>query len=341
MRSRCILLALAACADPAAPIEPPPNVATGSLDAWQQAPALPTARANHCTAAIGDYVLVIGGNFKQGESFAKTDEIHAAKITADGTFGAWQLAGRTPSPVTECSATSDGRTLYILDGLYDNEADERQVFAAELDDTGTLAPLAAMTTLPQIAISSEASVHGGDLVMMDTVLPQDGDQTVTLRMPLAGGAWITDDWGIGFRAQAQHAFAKDFAYTIGGYKGEAGNPVSAEVFVATLGTAGARPTTALPVPTAFGEAIAVDDFVFVVGGRDQVFGAPAKTTVLAAPIQTDGSLGTWTTLPPLPIARTNHELALVGDFLVISGGAGAMGGDTNVLATRVRFPAVD
>ena len=337
MRTRCLVF-LAACADPS-PVAPPPNVATGSLDPWQQVPALPTARANHCTAAIGDYVLVIGGNFKQGESFVKTDEIHAAKLAGDGTFGSWQLAGRTPSPVTECSATSDGRTLYLLDGLFDDETDARGVFAAELDETGILAPFVAMTTLPQIAISSEASVHRADLVMMDTVLPADGDQTVTLRMPLAGGAWITDDWGIGFRAQAQYAFAGDFGYTIGGYKGDPGNPVSDEVFVATLGTASARPTTKLPVPFAFGEAIAVDDFVFVIGGRDQVFGAPA-TTVLAAPIHADGSLGAWISLAPLPIARTNHELALVGDFLVISGGAGGMGGDTNVLATRVRFPVV-
>jgi hypothetical protein len=332
----------AACTEPAS-VEPLPNLATGELGAWQTAPALPTPRANHCSAAIDDWILVIGGNFKQGESFVKTDEIHAARLADDGMLGPWQLAGRTPSPVTECSATSDGKNLYILDGLYDRDSDARQVFAAPLDDAGQLGALASIATLPQIAISSEAVVHGDQLLMMDTVLPADGDQTITLRTTLAGGGtWSTDDWQIGFRAQAQYAFSANFAYTLGGYLGEEGNPVSSEVFVAAIDDRGAlgtaRATTSLPAPTAFGEAVVVDDFVFVVGGRAQIFGGEPSNAVYVAQIAPDGSLGTWTTLAALPLPRTNQELAVVGDFLVIAGGAAGMGGDTNVLAARVRFP---
>ena len=40
----------------------------------------------------------------------------------------------------------------------------------------------------------------------------------------------------------------------------------------------------------------------------------------------------------LPMLRTNHELALVGDFLVLTGGAGTGPGDTTVLTARVRYP---
>lgn len=317
-------------------------MATGGVETWVQGPALPTARANHCSAAIGDFVLVIGGNHKQGETFVKTDEIHAAKLGDDGVLGPWQLAGRVPSPVSECTATSDGNTLYVIDGLYDTETDARQVFTATLDDAGVLSPLTSMTTLPQIAISSEAAVRNGQLLMMDTVLPQEsgGDKTVTLRMPTTGGAWTMDDWQIGFRAQSQYAFTDAYAYTLGGYSGEPGNPVTDEVFVASIGADGAigvgRPTTKLPAPTSFGEAIAVDDFVFVVGGKPAVFGE-ALTTVYAAHVEADGSLAAWATLPPLPMARTNHELVLVGDYLVIPGGAAGSGGDANVLVTRVRF----
>jgi hypothetical protein len=331
---------LLACTDSGTTV-PPPDKATGSLDAWQPAAPLPTARANHCIAAIDDWVLVIGGNHKQGADFVKTDEIHAAQLSADGVLGPWQLAGKTPSPVSECSATSDGRTLYLVDGLYDVETDARQVFAADLDDTGKLGALVSIATLPQIAISSEATVHADQLLMMDTVLPADGDATVTLRTSLAGGTWATDDWHIGFRAQAQYAFAEGFAYTIGGYKGDTGNPVTDEVFFAPIGADGVigatSATSLLPAPTAFGEAVAVDDFVFVVGGRNQVFGAAASTAVYSAHIEGDGSLAPWVPLAALPFGRTNHELAVVGDFLVIAGGADAGGGDDKVLVTRVRY----
>ena len=317
------------------------DLANGQVDAWQTAAALPTARANHCSAVVGDTLLVIGGNTKIGDNFVKTDEIHAGRVADDGTI-TWSLAGKTPSPVTECTATSDGRRIFILDGLYDRESDARQVFTAELDDTGLLGPLTSFATLPQIAISSEAAVRNGTLLMMDTLLPNEGDKTITLRTPTSTATWTTDDWSIGFRAQAQYAFTDRFAYTIGGYKGDTGNPVTTDVFVAAIGSAGAiapaRPTTALPMPVTFGEAVAVDDFLFVVGGRGQVFGAPGTTSVLAAEILDDGSLAPWQTLGALPLGRTNHELALVGDYLVVAGGAVNGPGDANVFVARVRFP---
>lgn len=330
MRTAIAMVWLTACAGE------PVSVATGQLEAWTAGPALPTPRANHCSAAIGDWVLAIGGNFKQpsGE-FAKTDEIHAARVT-DGVLGPWQLAGHTASPVTECSATSDGARLYVIDGIYDVETDGRQVFAAPFDQaTGLLGELASTSTLPSAVISSEAVVRADRLLVMDTLLPAEGDQTVTYT--LDADAWITADWGIGFRAQAEYAFSERFAYTLGGYTGGEGNPATSEVFVATLEIADVRPTTPLPEPVIFGEAVAVDDWVFVVGGRSQVFGGVASRRVFAAQA-TDGALGAWTEVAELPMGRTNHELVLVGDELVVVGGADAAGGDANVLIARVRFP---
>lgn len=314
---------------------PPTTLATGELDTWVAGPSLPTPRANHCSAVVGDQVFVIGGNRRLPDgSFAKTDEIHAARLGGDGVLGAWQLAGHTPSPVTECTATGDGERLFVIDGLYDDEGDGRQVLAAPVTDAvlGAFVPLA---TLPDIAISSEATARDGRLHLMDTLLPAEGDQTLT--RTLVDGAWTSADWGIGFRAQAQYAFTARFAYTLGGYTGGEGNPAQPAVFVADLEGGNVRETTALPVPTVFGEAVAVDDYVFVAGGRAQVFGGIASTQVLAAHVEPDGSLGAWRELAALPMARTNHELVVVGDYLVIAGGADGAGGDANVLVSRVRF----
>lgn len=316
MRTAIAMVLLTACAAD----EPVVTAATGQLEAWTAGPALPTPRANHCSAAIGDWVLAIGGNFKQANGeFAKTDEIHTA------------------SPVTECSATTDGARLYVIDGIYDVEADGRQVFVAAFDQTtGLLETLTSTSTLPTAVISSEAVVRDDRLLVMDTLLPAEGDQTVTYTFEAA--AWTTADWGIGFRAQAEYAFSDRFAYTLGGYTGGEGNPASAEVFVASLDITGIRATTPLPEPVIFGEAVAVDDWVFVVGGRAQVFGGTASTKVYAAQAAADGSLGAWSEAAALPRARTNHELVLVGDYLVVLGGADAAGGDANVVWTRVRFP---
>jgi hypothetical protein len=332
------LLLFAACAGGSSP-----NVANGQLDPWQAGAPLPTPRANHCSAVVGDTLLVIGGNTKVGSDFVKTDEIHVATIDETGAL-TWTLAGHAPSPVTECTATSSGNTLYLIDGLYDRESDARNVFTATLDPkTRTLSSFVSFATLPQIAISSEAAVRDGELLMMDTILPTEdgamGGKTVTLRTPTTAPAWATDDWAIGFRAQAQYAFTDRFAYTLGGYTADAGNPATNEVFVAALDTlATATPTTALPAPVTFGEAIAVDDYLFVAGGRDRALGAAGTTAVYAAHVQTDGSLDAWQTVAALPMGRTNHEVALLGDYLVITGGAVNGPGDANVFVARARFP---
>ncbi|HEY5926604.1 MAG TPA: kelch repeat-containing protein, partial [Kofleriaceae bacterium] len=289
---------------------PPKSLATGELGTWQPVAALPTPRANHCSSAIEDWVLVIGGNHMAGGSFVKTAEIHAARI-ADGVLGPWQLAGTLPSGVTECSATSNGRTLYVLDGLYDDASHGRQVWSAALDDTGQLGALASLGALPDTVVSSEATVHEATLLLMDTRLPMNGNATVALRSPIAGAlAWSVEELGIDFRAQAQYAFTADHVFTLGGYHDPAQGAV-ADVFVAPIAGGTASATTALPTAVGFGEAIGVDDWLFVAGGRATVFGAPGTAQVFAAQVGADGSLGGWRETA-LPMGRTNHELTLAG-----------------------------
>src|SRR5207344_1597472 len=93
----------------------------------------------------------------------------------------------------------------------------------------------------------------------------------------------------------------------------------------------------LPSAVGWGEAELVDDWLFVAGGRAQTFGAGGSTTVYAAQVAADGSVGAWTTATELPMARTNHKLASVGDYLVLTGGAGSGPGDDQAFVAQVRF----
>ena len=138
-------------------------------------PELPTARANHCSVGIGDWLVVIGGNREVDGAFVKTDEIHAAKLV-EGVLGAWTLAGHTASPVTECNAATDGKALYVVGGIYDDDADNGAVWSGAFD--GTVA-LAMTNALPSgvLAVSSAAAVHDGVIVLDSEV---DADATSTL-----------------------------------------------------------------------------------------------------------------------------------------------------------------
>jgi hypothetical protein len=337
-----ICVVLAACTSSS-----PSPIATGEVDAWEAGPDLPVARANHCAVAIGDWVLVVGGNRAMGSGFASTDEIDAAQIQADGSLGAWQVAGHLASAANEPTCTSDGKTLYVIGGIYDRETDGGQIWTAVLDDSGHLGAMTSWGALPEgvAAVASGAHVVNGTLILTHSSVPMenmpDTDKTVTLRTPIAGGpVWTTDDWGVDFHALYETAFTNNAVYLLGGYHDPAVG-VLTDTYVAHLGAGGAVtsivPTTPLPTPVAFGSAVAVDNWLFVAGGRAQVFGAPGTTKVYAAPIAGDGSLGEWNETTALPMARTNTVMVVVGDYLVMAGGANNGPGDAKVLVARVRY----
>jgi len=308
--------------------------ATGEVGPWTAAAPLPTARANHCSTAVGDWVVVVGGNHSEMGGFVTTDEIHAAKLV-DGVLGEWTLAGKTPSAVTECAATSDGEKLYLLGGIYEEDADRGKLWAASFED-GVLGNFASLGDLPMTSPTSiEASVRGGQLLLTDTHIPTDGDMTRTMKTSLPSLSWTEARWDFGFRAQAQYAFTDDNIYAIGGYRDPSQGTLPG-VSIQSISTGEVRSLAPLPVAVGFGEAVAVDDWIFVVGGRSQVFNAPGSSDVYAAQILADGSLETWEPRGGLPMARTNHELALVGDYLVLTGGAAMGPGDATVLISQVR-----
>ena len=327
--------------------------ATGQLGAWQTAAPLPVARANHCSVTIDNWVLAIGGNRSDGSGgFVNTDEIDAAQVAADGTLGAWQVAGHLPSPGSQSTCTTDGNTLYVIDGIFDDSTVGGQVWASTWSATGQLTAFSSLGALPagDSAISEAATVLDGTLLITTSNTPgsgsDPGNDTFTLATPIGGSAaltWSSTTWqGLDFIAQAELGFSGTAAYVIGGYDdpsiGAVANAYMAPIgHGATLGTAAT--TTALPMPVAFGRAAIVDSWVFVVGGRAQVYAADANTTVYAAPIADTGALGTWTTPTALSMPRTNHALALVGDFLVLTGGGSGGPGDTTVLVSRARTPA--
>jgi hypothetical protein len=183
---------------------------------------------------------------------------------------------------------------------------------------------------------------GASLLVTDTDIPNH--TTFALRGSFGNETvfWMAEQWLPDWRGQAQYALAGGFLYALGGYMDAAhNNLVMTDVLgvaVAADGTLGRSfATSSLPAPTAFGEAIAVDDYIFVVGGRGAVFGAAGRADVVSAHVGSDGQLTPFAAQSPLPEARTNHDSALGGDYLYITGGAVNGPGLDTVFAGRVRY----
>jgi hypothetical protein len=323
--------------------------ANGTVGPWQTLAPMPVARANSCAAVVGSFVVVIGGNFPDDGGFTKLDSVHTARFHDDGSLDAWQLAGHAPSPVTECTATGLGTTLFLVDGIYDDDTKVGHAFVVDLTAQGTItAPFVDVGPLPAGTdlFDDIAFANPGELYATTSQLAGTCD---VLSTPLHGGAIPTDAaWSDApfvseFRGRPQWATATAgnalYVYVLGGYAdADAGNAVLASGWGApVVGGGAAFAVTALPQPTTFGTAAWADDFVFVIGGRNGVFGGtPTPTVISAQASATDGTLSAWTAQPPLPEGRTNVSSVVAGNFLYVLGGAGAAATDT-VYAAQVRF----
>ncbi len=121
-----------------------------------------------------------------------------------------------------------------------------------------------------------------------------------------------------------------YVYAVGG-AAAGGAPVKTVSYAAvdatgTIGTWTA--TTDLPVALEFTTAVAATPsnsavistgFLYVLGGATSAAGVPVAT-VYRAPLNTNGSLGSWTTITPLPAPlRSVGALVLFGSMYVVGG----------------------
>lgn len=113
--------------------------------------------------------------------------------------------------------------------------------------------------------------------------------------------------------------------------------ITANVYTAPIllnGTVGAWVTvTSLPVALVHSKAITIRNFIYLLGGSN---GTSAVNTVLRTTINSDGTIGTWSTYASLPVTLHSTEAVVVGNRVYLIGGV------TGVAATnRVYTATID
>lgn len=318
---------------------------------------MPFPRANFCAVATNGYLVVIGGNYSkdptaQNPTFTNLDEIDTAKINADGSLGQWIVAGTTPSPVNSCTAAALRDGIFLLDGIYDDPTVGGKLYAAKLDSSGKISTFSAIGNDPSTAdlYASTAWFDGPDggetLNVFNSYLGDDtsgdaGALTILQAAPQGSLTWSEKSFLPRFRGHPELAASKGFVYALGGYAGgddDAGADFAQQVFgVASTNGASAFSATALPKATMFGDAVAVDGYLFVFGGRDSTFGNDPRADVMSAAIDSDGTLGTWSAQTPLPDPRTNEHIITYSNYVYVIGGGNTGPGLDSVYIAQIKF----
>jgi hypothetical protein len=167
-----------------------------------------------------------------------------------------------------------------------------------------------------------AVAHGGWLYVTGGKHPYIGPRNEVVAAAIQSDGSLADWAPVGSFSGARHNHTSvvvgDQLYVIGGSDDA---DTLADVQVATLGGGTVGPfgsTTPLPAARQGHAAFVHDGAIYVVGGLGKT-GPLAE--VLRAEASVDGSLGPWQTLTPLPSARSEHAVALVGDRVYVSGGS--------------------
>jgi hypothetical protein len=279
-------------------------------------------------------------------NFLNIGTVDSAALNADGSLSTW-VQSPLPNPMSQCTAAAGNDSfLYIVDGLFDDDLHfGGRVWRGSVASDGTVGGWTQVALLPQNVriLSDQAWVLGTKIVAMNSPIFPDGSGNssgMELDLVNPGRGWTARPWSPNFRGHALYAFSGQRAYAFGGYTGDTNAVVTdsdAVPYVLDEIVGVGIPTTPLPQPTAFGDAVAVDGYVFIVGGKAAIFGASGVPDAFAVPINADGTLGAWAPAAPLPQGRTDQRVTLGGSYLYVTGGGFDGPGLDTVFAAQVRF----
>lgn len=189
---------------------------------------------------------------------------------------------------------------------------------------------AVLTLGGNLSASGGAASNNAATVNLNTVNDGTGGTTAgtlntwstTTQLPAARG------FAAGALANGYNSGVTGYGvvYVIGGLDGT--GAATSTVYHATLSADGTIPasgttgtwaaTTALPAARYATGAAIFQGRLYVAGGADNT-NTPTGT-VWSAPINADGTLGTWATMPALPAALAYHQLITTGGVLYVLGG---------------------
>ena len=296
----------------------------GSIGAWQTSPnTIPANPVNASYVTANGYAYAIGGT----NNFGNLDNVSYAKLNADGTTGAWISSPHTlPNSLFYSSAVTANGYVYVLGGYNFGFFDT--VYYAPLNTDGSVGN---WTTSPNhlpdaiyfgVAVTANGYVYymsGSDASGLASAVyyaKLNTDGTI--------GSWTTSPNHLPDAIRGASAItANGYVYVIGG---EDNSSELSTVYYAKLnadGSVGSWTTSPNVLPQALSgtEALTENNYVYVLGGND---GSNEQASAYYAKLNTDGTIGSWTTSPNvLPQALEFGAAYAANSYIYYAGGQNA------------------
>lgn len=294
---------------------------TVAINQWQSTTALPEGLVSSSTVTHGDFVYVVGGKNSSENAIAT---IYGARFKSNGDLENWSVIGQLPMPLYLHAAVVANDALYVIGG-WDGKVTRAEVWRAPFLSDGRVGGWTAMPAYPMTFDLHDAAVVNGWIYVAGGWNGAQAQQGVYAAKIEGNGLSTWQRVSDLPQALYRLALASDgqHLYVTGGYTA-AGQP-SAAVYMATAnsnGTLSGWQNFTLPTAIFYHRAVIHDGRLVVLGGSN---GAQIFNQVYAAPIDGNGALGSWQTLPALPVALFRMGAVTVNrfgaDYIFVTGGA--------------------
>ena len=292
--------------------------ASGDLGGWSTGTSMSAIRWAHATVAYNGYIYAIGGR-DSGANFLKTVEY--APIGSDGSLSAWMPTSSLKTAQANPEAFAYNGYMYVAGGI-----GQKTTEYAPINADGSLGAWTITSSLVQArdhflgfadngyayAIGGCADTGGcpsGPTETMERATIND-DGTLSA-WNLLSSSLLKAEWG------ADGFLYNGYVYMLGGSSGATTQyaPMNSD---GTIGTWVA--TSSMSTPHLVGAAFSYNGSAYALGGQ---LGGVGTKTIESAPINSDGSLGTWSALGGLATARDQFgegAAVIYNNYLYMVGG---------------------
>lgn len=310
----------------------------GSVGAWATTTSLPTARYGH-TSWVSNGYLYVGG----GQATGTLSDVQFAPIYTNGTIGYWTATTSMGTARSFAGNVASGGSLYVAGGL----SATTLLSTSEYTTTravGELNPWVATSSLPSGSWAAAAIATNGYLYYVgglttDCSLPGCTARSTVYYASIntdgSVGSWnTTTSYPVGI-AGNRLVSSGGYLYSLGGATTCLADATfgficsgSASVYysaIAANGTLGTWTATTAFTNGRYHLATAIygGKFIYITGGATSNGSTQTiYNDAQVAPLNSDGTVGTWTGTTTLPRTLGAHGMTVSGQFIYLVGGSG-------------------
>ena len=221
------------------------------------------------------------------------------------------------------AAVASNSFIYTTGGTDDGITFTSTVQYAPINANGSLGAWATTTPLLSILSDHAAVVSNGFIYVTGGYLGGASYTSTVQYAPISGngslGSWTTTTPLIAVLSSHAAIVSNGFIYVMGGKNG--GTSFTSTVQYAPINATGSLGVWATTTPFSTNlishAAVASNGFIYVMGGEANSI---RTSTVQYAPINANGSLGSWTTIAPIGGKMNRHSAVVSDGFIYVTGG---------------------